>query len=56
MNQGKQAFGHWISYITTKDIKEWLVITITDKKKLFTSKNSVLTKLKHDFSIDFTDQ
>ncbi|VDO14658.1 unnamed protein product [Rodentolepis nana] len=54
-NKGKQAFGHWISFITKKLIKEWLVIIITDKTKKVAFKNSIMTKLKHDFSINFTD-
>nr|CDS32762.2 trafficking protein particle complex subunit 10 [Hymenolepis microstoma] len=55
-NKGKQAFGHWISFITKHYIKEWLVIIITDKSKKIAFKNSIMTKLKHDFSINFTDR
>ncbi|VUZ42271.1 unnamed protein product [Hymenolepis diminuta] len=54
-NKGKQAFGHWISFITNINIKEWLVIIITDKSKRVSFRNSIMTRLKHDFSIDFTD-
>ncbi|CDS41145.1 trafficking protein particle complex subunit 10 [Echinococcus multilocularis] len=55
-NRGKKTFGKWFGFLSSNKLKEWLIITITDKSKKISSRNSVATQLKHDFSIDFTDR
>uniref|UniRef100_A0A158REF7 Trafficking protein particle complex subunit 10 n=1 Tax=Hydatigena taeniaeformis TaxID=6205 RepID=A0A158REF7_HYDTA len=54
-DRGKKAFGKWFGFLSSNKLQEWLVITITDKSKKISAKNSVASKLKHDFSIDLFD-
>ncbi|KAL5970040.1 Trafficking protein particle complex subunit 10 [Taenia solium] len=54
-DRGMKDFGKWFGFLSSNKLKEWLIITITDKSKKISSRNSVATKLKNDFSIDFFD-